>query len=126
MSKTPITRLFSQNVQSRLIALGMNHAELARMVDCTPANMSRIMNASSLPRTEMIERIAMALECTSVSLFQEVKPTFEDGYETAMEEMKPKIMELSQKKYDDGFADGRHLMLGQLMQFIADTRERSK
>ena len=66
---TNIRTVLAMNINARRKKLKISQAELAEKIDTSPNYISKIETEKQFPSVQMIEQLAMALECDSVDLF---------------------------------------------------------
>jgi transcriptional regulator with XRE-family HTH domain len=95
---TSLRALLSRNIKKRREKLGISQAKLAEKVDTSTNYIAQIEQQSRFPSSEMLERIAVALEFDSWELFSvgpfppEALQQFQEGVKADIEKRVEKLM----------------------------------
>ena len=89
-----LKKLFAQNLKKKRRICGFTQANLAEKVDVSTHHIAMIELARNFPTSELIERIASALETEVYELFLEEKKTQQTELEKLRKDIKEDIHEL--------------------------------
>ena len=95
---TNLRALLAQNMKKRREKLGISQAKLAERVDTSTNYIAQIEQQNKFPSSEMLERIALALEFDSSELFSigpypaKALKQFQEGIKKDIEDRIDKLM----------------------------------
>jgi transcriptional regulator with XRE-family HTH domain len=95
---TNIRALLSHNIKKRREKLGISQSKLAEKVDTSTNYIAQIEQQNKFPSSEMLERIAAALEFDSAELFavgpfsMEAIQQFQEGVKSDVEKRIERLM----------------------------------
>jgi len=104
---TNLRALLSYNIKKNREKLGLSQAKLAERVDTSTNYIAQIEQQSRFPSSEMLERLAVALEIDSPELFSVVVPfpveaiqKFKEGITADFEERLETLMKANKQAVD--------------------------
>lgn len=95
---TKLRALLANNIKKRREKLGISQAKLAEKVDTSTNYIAQIEQQNKFPSSEMLERIALALEFDSSELFSlgpfpaEALQQFQEGIKMDIEDRIDRLM----------------------------------